>query len=199
MPIITAEEAAQYLNIQADTAGFKEQVASACKRAEVFCRRVFDLQESITEYHDIYAGQCVIWVKHPPIVTLTSVTDDANTTIITSRSNRAITVTSNVELYPDGGPHLYLKLVNNESVFVPGSKTAKVVYTGGYAGEDMPGDLKQAVKMLVAYWWEGPEAFTRKQQAVDGQAITWAEPDSEAPDMPKPVANILRGYRLVVF
>ena len=198
MPVLTAEDAANYLGIDQTTAGFALVVRAVNQRIADFCRRTFEAAR-YTEYHDMRGdnnGTLEVW--EPPINTLVSLTDDANTTIITGRSNRSISITADVELYPDRGPYSYLKLVNTESAFTPGDKTVKVVYDGGYEGADMPGDLVLAACEFVAAKWEGPERIARSQQNIDGAAISWADGDAEAPDIPKSVAQVLRRYRRVV-
>lgn len=193
MPVVTPERAAQYLNVDLETAGpaFRMLCEAANRAVEDHCRRRFDLQTH-TEYHDIVGAVGTLFVRNPPIVTLTSVTDDANTSIITTRSNRSISITADVELYPDTDPDR-IRLVNNEATFATGPKAAKVVYTGGYHEQDMPADLVLAGCWIVAAWWEGPEALSRAAQNVGGESITW-----RAGALPPQAEALLNRYRRVV-
>ena len=198
MSIVTPEQAASYLGIDSQAAGFALIVAAVNQRIADFCRRTFEPAQ-YTEYHDIPAcGATTLHVWEPPIRELISVTDDADTTTWTGRSNRAIDTAANVELYPDGGSYSYLKLCNAEAGFSAGVKAAKVVYVGGYEAGNLPADLILAACEFVAVKWEGPERLARSAQNIDGASIAWADGDAEAPDIPKSVAAVLRRYRRLV-
>ncbi len=192
MPVVTPELVASALRLDLNDAGpYLTLLCDAANRTiEDYCHRHFD-RATVTEYHDIDTGDIsTLYVRRPPIIRLTSVTDDANTTIQTGRSNRSISITADVELYPAEEPNR-IRLVNNESVFSTGSRAAKIVYTGGYEEKDMPADLRLAGVNLVSAWWEGPEALARRQQIIDGNVIMWRD---EA--IPPQVKQVLNKYRL---
>ena len=196
MSVINIEQAAAYLNLDVDEAGeaFRMTVEAVNDRIEDFCRRQFNLEKH-TEYHDIpSAGIGELFVKNPPIVALHSLVDDANTDIISGRSNRSITTTANVELLPAEDP-VNIRLVDDEDTITAGDLTVKIVYTGGYEQQDMPRELVLAACEFVAAKWEGPERIARARQNVDGEDITWRQGDPEAPDIPVEVARELRRYR----
>ena len=196
----SVEQAAAYLNLDVEEAGeaFRMVVESVNDRIQDFCRRQFNLEKH-TEWHDITRmGVGELFVRNPPIVVLHSLTDDANTDIITSgRSNRSITTTANVEILPLESP-TYIRLVNNESVFAAGSQTVKIVYKGGYKQQNMPRELVLAACEFVAVKWEGPERVARARQNIDGEDITWQAGDREAPDIPVEIANVLRRYQRAI-
>ncbi len=194
MPVLTPEYAANAIGIDLAVAGsaFPALVEAVNAVVERDTRRTFDLS-IYTEHHDVPQATGELWVKHPPIISLTSLTDDANTTVITGRGNRSISVTEDVELYPDGGPYTWLRLVHNESAFTVGNKTVKVVFEGGYQQESMPADVQQAAVWIAAAWWEGPERMSRQSQNVDGQQIVW-RPGA----IPEEAKELLNAYRVVV-
>ncbi len=178
--IVTLDQVAAELDIDTDRAGagLSGIVTRAQALVRQYCGRQFGLQKGIVEYHDVYLPSVgEIWVRNPPIVTLTSLYDDATTAQITNRSNRAITVASDVELFPEEAQpekNLYLKLVNNEGYFsASGAKAVKVTYTGGYETQEMPAPVVQAVLWLVQAWYEGAERLTRRAQTVDGAYVLW--------------------------
>ncbi len=195
MPVVDLEQAARYLGIDSEAAGegFRLVVEAANQRIEQFCGRKFDKQLH-TEWHDIlHGGTDTLWVLNPPIISVTSLTDDADTEVYTGRGNRAISLTADVEVYDD-----YLRLTNTESAFSKGQKSVKVVYMGGYEAQDLPADLKLAGWLLVAAYWEGPEPIMRSAQNLDGAQISWRDPDPQNPDLPTQVANTLRRYARIV-
>ncbi len=194
MPVVTTAQAAQYLNLtlaEDQQPAFAMVVSAACAAVERYCRRHFDAQQW-TEYHDIRGAVSSVWVDNPPIVTLTSLTDDANTSTVTNRSARAIDITANVELYPAEEPDR-VRLTNAEGCFTAGLKAAKIVYTGGYSQNDMPAELVFAGCQLVAAWWEGPEALTRSAQNLGGDNIQW-----RSGNLPPQVVEALAPFRRVV-
>ena len=194
MPVVTTAQAAQYLNLslaEDQQPAFAAVVSAACAAVERYCRRHFDAKQ-YTEYHDIRGVVSSLWVDNPPIITLTSLTDDANTDTVTNRSNRAIDITANIEKYPAEDPDR-VRLTNSEGVFASGLKAAKIVYTGGYPQNEMPAELVFAACQLVAAWWEGPEALTRRQQILGGDVIMWRDSN-----LPPQVVEALAPFRRVV-
>lgn len=195
MPVATPEYVADYLNIDGNEA--RPLLTRLCEAVNVqiadYCGRVFEKHRH-TEYHDIpYAGTGEVFVRNPPLSVLYSVTDDANTPVITSgRGNRSITTAANVELLPAQAP-LFIRLVNNESAFTVGSQTVKIVYAGGYEEDAIPADLQLAGAMMVAVLWEGAEPLARASQNIDGEQIVWR---GEA--LPLPAQIILDKYRRVL-
>ena len=195
MAIVTAEKAANsaWLNIAVDTAGpaFADLVDYVNEYIRQKCGRQFD-KERLTEYHDIVRQEIGdLWVRNPPIITVHSLTDDANTDTITNRSNRSISLTADIQLSEDKS---FLRLVNNEGYFSTGTAAAKIAYTGGYAEKDMPKDLVAAACMIVAAWWEGAEPLVRTAQNIDGQAISW-----RTDEIPPQAKAILQRYKRPVF
>ena len=187
MPVLTAEYAAGQMNLDLEKAGpaFESLVEAVNDYIESETGRKFDKAEH-TEWHDMKGACGDLWVRNPPINSITSLTDDANTDEITNRSNRAITVTSCVEAHAD-----WLRLVNTESVFAAGQSTAKIVYVGGYAQDDMPRTLQMAAAWIAAAWWEGQERLTRQSQNIDGQAIVW-----RPGVIPEEAQKVLNRYKL---
>jgi len=194
MPVVTSAQAAQYLNLslaEDQQAAFDVVVSAACAAVERYCRRHFDAK-SYTEYHDVRGNVTSVWVDNPPIITLTSLIDDANTSTVTNRSNRAISIASNIELYPVEEPNR-VRLTNTEGAFTPGLKSTQIIYTGGYSQNEMPPELVFAACQLVAAWWEGPEALTRSAQNLGGDNIQW-----RSGNLPPQVVEALAPFRRVV-
>jgi len=199
MPVVTPAPVAALLKINAegDDAALLTLLCQAANAAiEGYCGspehpRQFDLRRH-TEYHDITPGQHTLWLNHPPLATLVSLTDDANTEVVTNRSNRAIDVDTDVEAYPQDAPYR-LRLTNHEGCFTAGLKAAKVVYDGGYRQQDLPADLVLAGCWLVAAWWEGPEALTRRQQILGGDVLMWRDGA-----FPPQVLEVLKRYKRMV-
>jgi len=189
MAILTAEQAAQQLNVSEDSAAFRALVDAVNAYVRRYCHREFDYA-LYTEWHDVDASNaCELWVSEPPIASVSALYDDADTSTNTTRSNRAIAVATDIEVYSTEGR---IRLSNNESAFTKGVRTAKVVYYGGYREQDMPGDLIYAAGWIVQAWWEGSDALTRQNQSIDGAWITWR--DGEIPPQAK---MILDGYKRV--
>ncbi len=173
MPVITIADAADYLRIDPAERGLRFEVDGVNAYIRDYCRRQFD-KERLTEYHDVSRGDVSeIWVLNPPIITLHSVTDDANTTEFTTRSNRSIDVDLDVNVpEPDRNR---IRLVNHESVFVQGVQTTKIVYTGGYEQQAMPRDLVLAALNIVRARWQNPGAAGRDSENTDGQGIVYSD------------------------
>jgi len=167
MPITTPEYVADYLDVNiVDAKPLLTRLCAAVHvRIEDYCDRIFDMAR-YTEYHDMPVSTGVVWVNNPPINTLWSLTDDAQD------GARVINSASDVQIYSSASAGM-LKLWDSESVFVTGIQAVKVVYTGGYARNDMPADLELAAAMMVAVLWEGAEPLARESQNIDGEQIKW--------------------------
>ncbi len=182
---VKPEDVAVYLDLDLQAAAPKLTLLCRAvqRRIEDYCERYF-LKATYSEYHDVPpSGAYSVWVKNPPIVTLTSLTDDAQD------GARAITVATDVAQY-NGPNYGEARLWNNESGFVSGVKAVLIVYTGGYAEDDMPEDLALAAWQMVAVQWEGAEPLARASQAIDGESITW-----RAEGIPPQAKPILDKYK----
>ena len=179
---VKPEDVAVYLDLDLDSALPKLTLLCRAvqRRVEDHCERKF-LRGNYTEYHDIASsGVYSVWVKNPPIVTLTSLTDDAQV------GARAITVADDVQTY-NGPNYGEARLWNTEGTFVAGVQAVKIVYTGGYAADDIPEDLALAAWQMVAVLWEGAEPLARASQAIDGENISWR--DDSIPPQAKPIID----------
>jgi len=169
--IATVEYAAMYLGIDSDSGENEPLLTMLCdainQRIEDYCDRIF-AKERHTEYHTVDRSTNHIYVKNPPIITLHTLTDDAMV------GQRAITIADNVHTN-NGDNFGEIRLWNTEGTFTQGERSVLAVYTGGYADDDLPADLRLAAVQMVAFLWEGPEMLARKQQAIDGQNIQWRD------------------------
>ncbi len=186
MPITTSEYVADYLNIDVEDSKplLTRLCAAVATRIEGYCDREFD-RERHTEYHDMSISTGIVWVNNPPIDTLWSLTDNAQ------HGARVINSTSDVQIYNshNGG---MIRLWNTEGVFVTGIQSVKIIYTGGYARNEMPADLELAAAQMVAVLWEGAEPLARESQNIDGEQIKW-----RADSIPPQAKPILNKYRRV--
>ncbi len=133
---------------------------------QAWCNRKFD-RATYTEYIDTAEDQAFVYVKNPPIISITSVTDDAQV------SARAITVASNVRDEADylrrGEVHLW----NAESVFTNGDAAVLVVYVGGYDRANLPRDLKGALINEVLFRLNNPNRWGIKSESADGVNVAY--------------------------
>ncbi len=136
---------------------------------EGICNRSLDTAQTYTEYHT--GGKPYVYVKRPPIVSITSVTDDAQ------YGARSIAATNYIDGTDDNGENYAIGRVElwyNESHFTPGKSQVKVVYVGGWTTATIPADIKHAWIRLVSLWYDNPErGFARK--SPDG--TEWTEGD----------------------
>lgn len=136
---------------------------------EGICNRTLDIAATYTEYHR--GGKTHVYVKRPPIVSITSVTDDAQ------YGARSIAATNYIDGTDDNGDNYAIgkvELWNTESAFTPGKSQVKVVYVGGWTTTTLPADIKDVWIRLVQLWFDNPE---RDAVARNADGTVWAEGD----------------------
>ena len=152
--------------------------------AESFCQRKFD-RATYTEHFDTAGSQGFVLVANPPIISITSVTDDAQV------SARAIDVSANVrdeQEYYDRGE---VRLWNAESVFTNGDAAVNVVYVGGYDRQNLPKDLKGALVNEVLFRLNNPNRWGVKSESADGVNVAYDMDGNFAAQ----TAAVLKRYR----
>ncbi len=149
---------------------------------ETYCRRTF-AQGTVTEYHSPLAGAVRLFLKRPPLVTITSVHDDPD------RVYGAETLVAATDyVIEDEAAGL---LAFDGHALAGGIKSVKVVYVGGYS--PIPGDLEQAAVELTWLTRDlGDKALlgVQAKQIADGSITTYQRSRLEA------VRELIEPYRL---
>lgn len=167
--LLTVEEVAAYLDMPNtdDRTELSRLIDAAQKSIERLTNRSLATAATYTEYHDGGSGR--VYVKRPPIVSITSVTDDAQ------YGSRSILATNWIDGTDDNGANYeagIVELWNLESQFAPGRSQVKVVYVGGWTTTTIPDDLRDAWIRLVALWYDTPE---RDGVVRSADGTQWAE------------------------
>lgn len=142
--------------------------------AERYCLRDFDYGTH-TEHFTLDKAVGYVFVKAPPIESITSVTDDIQ------YSARAITVADNVvneQEYFDRGE---VRLYKSEGLFTadPTEPTVTVVYVGGYTQASLPANLREALCQEVLFRLRGRVVGVESQSA-DGASVKYSTRDGFA-------------------
>jgi len=187
MSVVSADNFREFWDIDAANAGgslLQRVIDAAQERCEAWCGgRKFELAD-YTEYHDIPTNtQAFVYVKHPPLNSVTSLTDDAQD------SGGGSTVSSTDYNTDADKGRIYLQA--SESYFTRGPLALKVVYSGGWAENDVPSAVWFGCMMEAGNLWiNAPDRLGKSAEAADGQSVTWAEGDI-CPE----AANLLRPYK----
>ncbi len=156
-------------------------IDSAQDTLEVLLNRSLATATTYTEYHD--AGERYIYVDRPPIVSISTVQDQAWSK--GSNAARTIESTNYITDSDDQGTNYRqgkVELCNQESAFGGTRLDALVTYVGGWTTSTLPDDLKQAWIELVCYWYDNPERHIAGAGA--------------AQQIPEGILNVARRYTL---
>lgn len=184
--LITTDDVADYIDDDSgDTVLLQSAIDAAQSVIEQFCARDLDAYTTYTEYHD--GGRGYIYVIHPPIVSITSITDDWQ------YSQRALSSDNWIKDTDDNGKNYRIgkvELWKNEGVFTGGRLSVRIVYTGGWTSTSLPGSLRQAWIELAGWMYDHPERVGKVSENVDGMSIVWAQTH-----MPPAIREILSYWR----
>jgi hypothetical protein len=165
-------------------------IDSAQAAMEVVLHRSLSTATGYTEYHR--GGGTHIYVKRPPIVSVTSLTDDAQ------NGQRAITSGNWIDATDDNGDNYAVgkvELWNTEGYFSAGRAQVKVVYQGGWDASTLPADLRQAWIEFVALKYDAPDRVGIESISESGAgSVTYAKGD-----IPPRIMEALNRYALVEF
>jgi hypothetical protein len=184
--LLTVYEVQRHLGIDAgtDPALIDELITAAQSVIEGETKRSLATAATYTEYH--MGGRDYICVNRPPIISITSVTDDAQ------YGSRSIAATNWIDGTDDNGANYeagIVELWNTESCFAPGRSQVKVVYVGGWTTATLPAGLRQAWIDLVSYWYNNADRLGKITASAGGEAVTY---DQE--DIPEPIAKRIRRW-----
>ena len=158
-------------------------IAAAQRRCESYCRgREFEVADH-DEYHDIpNATTDHVYVLHPPLNSLTTLSDDAQAdtpTTITSADYITDAETGRIRLY------------NSTAYFTSGPQAVRVQYSGGWADEDLPADLWFACIYQAAAYWNNLDNAGLESESGDAGSVVW-----DTGEVCAPARNLLRPYVL---
>ena len=189
--IVKADEYCDYYKLDRDTAGTAlEMVLRAAQRAcEQFCGgRKFEAGDHV-EYHDIAEpGVGTLQVRNPPIISVTTLTDDAQAT------DGGDTITSS-DYVLDSEAGL-LTLDQDETYFTRGVQAAYISYRGGYEPDEIRDErpeLWMAVMLTAGVIWNDPDALLVESETADGVSVT-----AHKTVVPPAARDLLSGYRRVL-
>lgn len=119
---------------------FATLITAVSRRFESFCNRTFEYNSAITEYYSGNGERGYIYVKRPPIATVTSIHDDVD------RDFDSTTLVD-ADYYVVFDDRVEMKY----SAFTKGLKNIKIIYSGGYSTATLPADIRLAAMMQVAF------------------------------------------------
>lgn len=156
-------------------------ITAVGKRFENYCNRLFEYGASLTEYYSGSANETFIVVKRPPIASVASLYDD------TDRVFGSDTLID-ADDYVVGDQTVELKY----SKFLKGILNIKVTYAGGYETATIPGDLKLAAMMQVAFIFKRRADLGLTGISGEGGSISVQYPMKLLPE----VEAILQAYKI---
>jgi hypothetical protein len=138
-------------------------------------------QQSVTEYHD-GTGQSVIWLRHPPVETVSLYEDD-------TRAFAASTLIASTDYVVDEDLG---KLVYEYNAFGWGAEIIKAVYTGGY--DPVPYDVQLACLLLIDWNYHNrhDKAGNKSSVGNDGGSISYLDGPREE------IMRLVANYRRVL-
>lgn len=187
--LLKAETVAQYIGLSDPSPDLDliDRLIDAAKDAiEAMTARSLSTATTYTEYHD--AGRAYIYVRVPPIVSITNLYDDAQT------SARSIGSDDWIDDTDDSGQNYRagkVELWNDESSFGGDRLDAKVVYVGGWTTSTIPQDLLQAWVELVSFWYNNTERTGIRSASQGGQSVQYDENH-----IPGPLQSVFRRYSI---
>lgn len=187
--LVTTTSMSSYLGISAGSTEEEEVdliINAASTVAARMCGRGVDengysylVSTSRTEYYD-GDGTDTLLVQAYPISTVASVYVDTNREYGTAD----LIDSDDYVWYAMRGT-----IVTDGALFGGGNKSIKVTYTGGYS--TVPGDLQQAVKELVQFWYK---RNTDKRVGVNSVSVGDKNMSYET-DVPKAIASVFARYK----
>jgi len=165
--LFTYAEAAGFTGGNQNDAGFQRLCKAVDRWVKNYCGREFETAE-YTENLAANGTNCV-WVKESPITAISDVRIDYSGLLGTDTALDDLT-----PFVTDGSRVMY-----TNGYFPRGRRTVQITYTGGYAADEIPEDLKQAAMRLLAKVYKqaasepmvaesmGDYSYTRIQQALD--------------------------------
>ena len=148
-----------------------------------YCRRTFELDAALVEYHSGATGQARLLLHRPPINSIASLYDDPE------RAYGAATLIASTD-YVVLDANMGLVALDGVT-FQDGLRNIKVTYSGGWAA--IPADLGQAAIELV---WLAREKGANNLVGLRAKSIADGNISILSMDFPAHLAPILDAYRL---
>jgi len=161
--IITLQQAKDTLNIT--TTQYDTELPQYITAASVLWEmRVGPVAGSPT-YDEFYnGGSPTIVVRHPPIQSVTSITESWGASTSYTLVNQVVDSGSNVGFYGysvDLARGVFTRRASAVATqFAPGVQNIHIVYVAGFA--TTPADIVQAVALLTSHLWETQRGATRR-------------------------------------
>lgn len=155
-PVTTAEAKTNMRVTSSDDDTFIGTLITAARRyAEQHCRRAF-VNQTWDLYLDDWPGDDYIVIPRPPLVSVTHVkyTDSGNTVNTWAAANYI------VDSYREPGRVVLGYGISWPTATLRPTSAINVQYVAGYgaAAANVPQEIKQAILLLVAHWYENREA-----------------------------------------
>lgn len=179
--VVNLADTKLYLKItETDDDDMITQLINECSRkAGLYCGRRLR-SASYTEFYN-GSGRTSLYLKNFPVTAITSVYDDPD------RGFGANYLKDSADYYieKESGQ---LQLFNNGGAFNAGRANVKVVYVAGWSLDDMPHEIRQAVKQWIAveYHRWAKQRFDIQSQTVGDRTMTYV-----VDEIPKYVAAVL--------
>lgn len=181
MAIVTTAEAKAFLDVEhADDDTLIADLVAGCQAAieQAMGGRKIE-QAAFTETFD--GGSTIFFLRNRPIA--------ASPAPVVKDTGVAID-SALYKIYAEGG---YVR-----GTFAEGDQRWTVEYTGGWASGSVPVDLKQAVKMLVAYRYAQRVPGLARSRDADSDAWDAGSTLEGGNGMPRQVMNLISKYRTPV-
>lgn len=157
-------------------------LGAADRMITTYCRRTFE-QETLTEYHSPRAGQPRLFLKRPPIVSVTSVYDDAQ------RLYGAASLLAASDYTVEDAEAGILTVDGHR--LGGGARSVQVVYVGGFL--PVPADVEQAAIELV---WLSRDLGDKALLGVSGKQIADGSITMYERSRIEAVRDLLEPYRI---
>lgn len=149
--------------------------------ADQACSRTLEAA-SVTEYFDVGEYQSSVVLGRYPVVSVTSVVEDASDT-----SPTTLTSSDYILDTPSG-------ILRRDGASWPvGARSVAVTYTGGYTTATLPAGLRRALLQLVAWVFEDRGNVGAVNDQTDGHSVTFDEMDGP---VPKRIAQALAPWKV---
>ena len=155
---------------------------------ENYCRRVFEQNATITEFHSGKAGQTVLILHRPPIASITSIHDDPDRVY-----GSGTLVAATDYLISDGEAGL---VQFDGWSLQHGFNNVKVVYSGGFAAARQ--ELKALEQVAIELLWLARDKGDQALLGLSSKSIADGSINVLRNDWPAGVQTLLDLYRLDV-
>lgn len=144
---ISLDEASEEVRGIGDDVGLADRlIIGGSEEMEAILDRQIVTRGTITEYHSFRRASSDLYVRHFPIISVTSIHEDETR----AYTNTALVLGTDYVIDYDTGKITRIS-GNAESSWLCGFEAVRIVWTGGYANQAaVPGDLKRIARELFA-------------------------------------------------